>query len=93
VGPGSPSAHARQRAILGRAAGPRLVAGDLGVAGLAIGLPLSLDPLVLGGILLIGLTLGSGAVLLARAVQLGLAEGIGPGPAGVGPRGAAGSDA
>ncbi len=43
VGPGDPAAHARQRQLLGRWAVARLVAADLGVAALALGLPTGSD--------------------------------------------------
>ncbi len=79
VGPGSPVAHAHQRAILGRAGTTRLVAIDLGVAALAIGLPTHAVPLVAVGTLLVALGLGLTAVLMATAIAVGLSREAVPG--------------
>ena len=51
IGPGDPATHGRQRTLLGRAATGRLVALDAGIAALSVGVPLRLDPLVVGGAL------------------------------------------
>lgn len=72
IGPGGPAAHARQRQLLGRAATTRLVVLNGGVAALAIGLPLRLDTLVAVGAALDALGLGATAILLGRAVRLGI---------------------
>jgi hypothetical protein len=75
VGPGDPLAHARQRAILGRAAVLRLASANGGVALLSAGLIVHVDALLLGGIVLVGLALVGSAVLLALAVRVGLRQG------------------
>jgi len=64
IGPGGPREHAVQREVLGRAATPRLVALNLGVAMLAVGWPLGL-----------GVASGAGALLVAATVvgSVGLA--------------------
>lgn len=49
IGPGGPVEHAAQRTILGRAAGPRLVALNLGAALVAIGWPASVWPMLAAG--------------------------------------------
>jgi len=72
IGPGDPASHARQRRLLGRGATLRLAVLNLGVAALAIGLPLGLDPLVTGGAALDALGLGMSAVLLGAAVRMGV---------------------
>ncbi|MEP7361474.1 MAG: hypothetical protein ABI744_07835 [Chloroflexota bacterium] len=72
VGPGDSAVHARQRAILGRWAVVRLVVANLGVGALSIGLPLGVDPLVMGGTALVGLALGTTAVLFVVALVIGL---------------------
>jgi hypothetical protein len=50
----------------------RLTVLNVGVAGLAIGLPLGLNPLVTGGAALAALGLGVNAVLLGAAVWMGV---------------------
>jgi hypothetical protein len=72
IGPGDPVAHARQRALLGRLAGLRLVTADAGVALLAIGIPLASGPAVGAGVLLVTAGLGGTALLLAGAIAIGL---------------------
>jgi nitrite reductase (NO-forming) len=72
VGPGDPATHARQRRLLGLGATLRLAVLNLGVAALAIGLPLGLDSLVAGGAALDALGLGATAVLLGDAVVMGV---------------------
>jgi hypothetical protein len=74
VGPGSPVAHARQRAILGRAGSARLVTIDLGVAALVVGLPTHVDSLVALGTLLVAIGFGLTAVLMAAAIAVGLSR-------------------
>ena len=73
VGPGDPAAHGRQRRLLGRLAGARLVLADAGVAGVAIGWPLRLDAVTIAGVILLALGLAATAALLAGAVRLGIA--------------------
>jgi hypothetical protein len=72
IGPGDPASHARQRRLLGWAATVRLVVLNLGVGALAIGLPLGLDPMVMGGAALDAFGLGMSAVLLGAAVRMGV---------------------
>ncbi len=72
VGPGDSAAHGHQRAILGRASVARLAAADVGVAALSVGLPLHVDVLVFSGTLVLGISLGATALLLADAVRVGL---------------------
>ena len=72
IGPGDPAGHARQRRLLGRGATLRLAALNIGVAALAFGLPLGLDPLITGGAVLGALGLGMSAVLLGAAVWMGI---------------------
>jgi len=72
VGPGDPPAHARQRALLGRFATPRLVVTNVGVAVLAVGLPLHLEALVTAGVALLATGLGLSAILLASAMRIGI---------------------
>jgi nitrite reductase (NO-forming) len=52
IGPGGPVEHAVQRALLGRAAMPRLAALNAGVAMLALGWPTGIAALAAGGALL-----------------------------------------
>ena len=73
IGPGSPVAHAEQRRILGRAALPRLLAIELGVGALAVGLPLHVDALVAAGTGLVAAALAVTVLLLAAAIRVGLA--------------------
>ncbi len=72
IGPGDPAAHARQRRDLGRLGGTRLVAADVGIAALSLGIPLGLSALIVTGLLLAGISLGSTTLLLALAVVHGL---------------------
>ena len=74
IGPGSPGAHARQRAILGRWAVARLGAADLGVALMTLGPPLGVPRSAEAGILLVDVALISSAALPTRAVAIGLRE-------------------
>ncbi len=72
VGPGDPVVHGRQRRRLGRVAAVRLALLNLGVAALAVGLPLGLESLVGVGAALEALGLGATAILLGSAVWMGL---------------------
>jgi hypothetical protein len=72
IGPGSPVAHASQRRLLGRDAELRLAGINGGAAALALGLPLGLEPLQAAAVPLLGLGLGSTALLLGVAVRVGL---------------------
>jgi hypothetical protein len=56
IGPGGPVEHAAQRAILGRAAIPRLFAFNAGVAAAAIGWPAGIVPLAAAGLLAVAAT-------------------------------------
>ena len=71
VGPGDPTAHGGQRRLLGRLAGTRLAIVNGGVACLAIGWPLQLDGLAVGGAALLAVGLGATAALLVGALGLG----------------------
>ncbi len=72
IGPGDAATHGRQRALLGRAATARLLALDLGIAALSLGVPLRSDPLVAVGALATAGGFLSTATLLAGAVVAGL---------------------
>lgn len=72
IGPGDPLNHGRQRALLGRASIPRLVALDAGVAALTIGLPLGVAPLVAAGALATAGGFLATAAVLAGAVLMGI---------------------
>ena len=72
IGPGDPVVHGRQRALLGRLVGARLVSLDLGVVAMSLGIPLGAQMVVLSGALLAGAALVATAVLLVRAVTLGM---------------------
>jgi nitrite reductase (NO-forming) len=72
IGPGDPAAHARQRALLGRVAEGRLVALDVGVAALAVGVPLGVVPLVAVGALVAAGGFVPTALALAGAVLVGV---------------------
>jgi hypothetical protein len=74
IGPGDPAAHARQRALLGRVAGPRLLALNLGVLLLAIGWPLAIGELATVGLGLVCVAVGVSVVLGILAVR---ARGVG----------------
>jgi nitrite reductase (NO-forming) len=72
VGPGDQATHARQRATLGTAAEGRLVALNIGVAGIAVAVPLGWSAVaaVSGAVLVAAFVFTAG--LLARAVSMGL---------------------
>jgi hypothetical protein len=80
VGPGDPAAHARQRVVLGSWATARLVAADIGIGLLAVGLlPVGGDQassfagwLVGVGLVLVGLTLIVTVGLMGTALATGL---------------------
>ena len=72
IGPGDPGAHARQRRQLGQLGGTRLVLADVGIACLALGIPLDLPALIVLGLLLAGISLGGTVALLVVAVARGL---------------------
>jgi hypothetical protein len=72
VGPGDQSAHARQRAILGGAAGVRLIVLDVGVVGLSTGVLLDRPEAVAAGTLLISAGLAISIALFVRAIAVGL---------------------
>jgi hypothetical protein len=72
VGPGDPQAHGRQRRLLGRAAWPRLVLANLGIAAVALGLPADLGPLSSLGLAAVAISLGTTAALVVGAVAVGL---------------------
>jgi nitrite reductase (NO-forming) len=75
IGPGGPAEHARQRAILGRLATPRLVMLNAGTALLAVGLPGSLavagaaSALAAAGFAVVAAALVASLVLLATAAM------------------------
>ncbi len=71
IGPGDPSVHARQRALLGRAAGWRLAVLDAGVGALSLGIPLGVGPLTAAGAILGTVAFGATAALIARAAWAG----------------------
>jgi nitrite reductase (NO-forming) len=74
VGPGDGPAHARQRRLLGRVAVPRLVIVNAGVACLAVGWPLRIDAVVVLGMAMLAIGLGSTAALLAGAIRIGISR-------------------
>jgi hypothetical protein len=74
VGPGDPPAHARQRAILGRAASLRLGLIDLGVGVTSLGLVFAAAPIVVIGALALVAGFGATAILLGAGVVVGLSH-------------------
>lgn len=72
VGPGDPASHARQRALLGRIAIPRLALADLGVGLLTVGALLAAPSLVAAGAVALAAGSGATAVLLGLAVWQGV---------------------
>lgn len=78
IGPGDQARHARQRAVLGISAVPRLLAWNGGVAILAIGLPLGATPLVAGGAVIAGSAVLSALVLFVVAAMAPRAVRHGP---------------
>ncbi len=75
VGPGGPHAHARQRELLGRAATLRLLAADLGLVVLAVGVISGTDPVAAIGAVLVSLA----TVLTVGLIITAIADGIGDG--------------
>lgn len=70
IGPGGPREHGVQREVLGRAAGPRLLALNAGTALVAVGWPLGATPLVGAGVLLAAAGVVSSAGLAASALRV-----------------------
>ncbi len=70
IGPGGPVKHAVQRAVLGRAAEPRLVALNLGTALVAVGWPLGIAPLAGLGLALVAAAVVASAGLAWSAVAV-----------------------
>ena len=68
IGPGGPAEHARQRALLGRLAVPRLAMLNGGTVLLAIGLPVASREMVGTGGVLVALAVGASLGLTALAV-------------------------
>jgi nitrite reductase (NO-forming) len=68
VGPGSPEVHARQRAVLGRWATPRVVLAQVGVALVTVGAPLGQGRLVELGSVLVGACAAAAVALVALAL-------------------------
>ena len=68
IGPGGPAEHARQRALLGRLAVPRLAMLNGGTALLALGLPMGSPEMVGTGGVLVALAVGASLGLTALAV-------------------------
>lgn len=75
VGPGDAVAHAAQRAVLGRFADLRLIASNLAIVALAVGLPLRSEGLAIAGTLVLIGSVAATAALLATAVAAGLRKG------------------
>ncbi len=71
IGPGGPVEHARQRVILGRAATPRLLAFNVGVALLAVGWPLASPGVAMAGGALVGVAIVASVSLAIVAVRVG----------------------
>jgi hypothetical protein len=74
IGPGSPRAHALQRARLGQLAGTRLLAANAGVAGLTVAAVLDLDSPLLPAIVLLSSALVLTAALLVAALAVGIRD-------------------
>ncbi|HET9345877.1 MAG TPA: hypothetical protein VFO05_09255 [Candidatus Limnocylindrales bacterium] len=73
VGPGDQAAHARQRAILGTMAATRIIVIDAGVAAITVAAAIGDPRLGAAGAVLLALGLAGTALLLARAIGVGLA--------------------
>jgi hypothetical protein len=69
IGPGDPPAHARQRAVLGRWAVPRLVALNAGTALLAIAWPAGVTHVATGGLILVAAAVLASVSLVGRAIR------------------------
>lgn len=74
VGPGDFAAHARQRHILGTAAAMRLIIANGGIAAISTGLPLGISGLAMAGLVLVGFAFAATAILLGRALRIGLSR-------------------
>lgn len=70
IGPGGPVEHAVQRALLGRAAAPRLLALNVGTALVAVGWPLGIPWLAAAGVGLAGAAVVTSAGLAWSALQV-----------------------
>jgi nitrite reductase (NO-forming) len=70
IGPGDPAAHAAQRRRLGRWAGGRLVAFEVGVALVAAGLPAGSVAVAGAGVAAAGASLAVSVALLAAALRV-----------------------
>jgi nitrite reductase (NO-forming) len=68
IGPGDQRVHLRQRSILATGSVQRLVALNVGVGAMVVGVPLGASALVAGGTLVAGAALVASLALLARAV-------------------------
>jgi nitrite reductase (NO-forming) len=80
IGPGDPVAHARQRAILGRAATRRVVGLNAGAALVTAGVLGDASPLVISGVLAAGASLIAAIVAFGAAARIGSVAGrTGPG--------------
>ena len=71
VGPGSHAAHARQRVVLGQGAEARLVAANVGVAGLIAGQLLGLPVVIEVGGLAVAASFFATGVVISRALLIG----------------------
>lgn len=78
IGPGSPEVHARQRTILGRGATLRVVASQVGVALVSVGVPLGDGRLVEAGLAVLAACGLAAVVLIAAALRPALAGGTRP---------------
>ena len=72
IGPGDPTAHSRQRHLLGRASNARLAVINLGVAFLSAGLMFHSGAMTQAGVLGVAIGLGSTAVLIGAAIRIGI---------------------
>jgi len=70
IGPGTPVDHAVRRAVLGRGARARLVALNLGVALVAVGWPLGLEPVAALGMTLVAAVVVSSVGLAWASLRL-----------------------
>jgi hypothetical protein len=78
IGPGSPEVHARQRTILGRGATLRVVASQVGVALVSVGVPLGDGRLVEAGLAVLAACGLAAVALIAAALRPALAGGTRP---------------
>ena len=72
IGPGDPTAHGRQRHLLGRSASLRLAVGNLGAALLSLGLATGNGPATQAGILAAAIGLAATACLIGAAIRIGI---------------------